>query len=326
MIARKSRLALIAFCILFTTIANAGGEEKPAVRMTGNAHIDFFGASERPISTVSGSRLALMQEGSTEAKEKSPWLAGVLSLALPGAGELYTENYLKAGIFFVAEATAWIFAYTYNKRGDDQTEAFELYANRHWSAVRYANWSIDHRGVLNPGIPGTDYESLVYPDGRVDIGDPEDRPPFDAISWSGLNTLEREIGVGGGTGYTHTLPSYAEQQYYELIGKYEQFSRGWDDANYNDPPDPNDPGSNRIRSNSRRFYEYAEMRAEANNQYDIASTFVSVAVLNHIVSAADAFWSATRYNKALHASVGLRMQPTQIGMMPVKELKLRYEF
>lgn len=312
--------------LLFFCLAEVSAAGKPDQHITGNPRIDFFGLADPTRMTAEPHAMSILQETDVEAREKSPWLAGFISLAVPGAGELYTENYVKAGIFFAIEAASWFVAYSYDKKGDDQTKAFEAYANRHWSAVRYADWSIDHRGALNPTIPATDYEALVFPDGRVEPGDPEDRPPFDVISWVGLSTLERDISAYGNTGYTHVLPSYGEQQYYELIGKYEQFSRGWDDANYNDPPDPNDPSSNRIRSNSRRFYEYAEMRAEANNQYDIASTFVSIAVLNHIVSAVDAFWSATRYNKSLHASVGVRMQRTQIGMVPVRELKMKYEF
>jgi hypothetical protein len=68
------------------------------------------------------------------------------------------------------------------------------------------------------------------------------------------------------------------------------------------------------------------MRAQANNQYDIASTFVSVAVVNHIVSALDAYWTATRFNNSLHASVKMRVEPTQYGVVPVTEARIEYRF
>src|SRR2546426_12086950 len=40
-------------------------------------------------------------------KKKSPWLGALLSGLLPGAGEFYGKNYLKAGIFLGAEVLAW---------------------------------------------------------------------------------------------------------------------------------------------------------------------------------------------------------------------------
>ena len=68
------------------------------------------------------------------------------------------------------------------------------------------------------------------------------------------------------------------------------------------------------------------MRAKANDYYDIASTFISVAVINHVLSAVDAFWSATRYNKALRAEVKVRMKLTPLGLTPMPEAKFTYEF
>ena len=68
------------------------------------------------------------------------------------------------------------------------------------------------------------------------------------------------------------------------------------------------------------------MRANANHMYDIAGTWVSVAVLNHVVSALDAYWSATRYNSALRAEVKMRLQPTLYGLVPVTEARVRYNF
>ena len=147
-------------------------------------------------------------------------------------------------------------------------------------------------------------------------------PPFGCVKWIELNRLERDISAAPDNGYTHQLPYYGAQQYYELIGKYDEFSRGWDDADLRPIAQSDLP----LRSNSQKFYQYAEMRAQANNQYDIASTWVSVAVVNHIVSALDAFWSATRYNNSLHAAVRMRVEPTRYGVAPVTEARVEYRF
>ena len=68
------------------------------------------------------------------------------------------------------------------------------------------------------------------------------------------------------------------------------------------------------------------MRAEANHQYDVSSTWLSVVIVNHVLSALDAYWSATSYNKTLHAEAHMNLIPTNYGMVPYTELKLAYKF
>jgi hypothetical protein len=302
--------------------------ERPERYLTGNAKIDLFtelSFSGWTLNYPNTERRLLQEEELSVTGTKSPWLAGVLSLAVPGAGEVYTKNYLKAGIFFAAEVTFWALAYSNDKKGDDQTALFQAYANKHWNAVRYTNWTLDHLNALNPGNPNLksrdEYSDRIY--GDIITIDPEEcSPPFSCIDWVELNSMERDVAYGAYNGYTHTLPFYNEQQYYELIGKYHQFSRGWDDSD----PDPNRDNVIPIRSTSQRFYEYSRMRAKANDFYHSASTWINIALVNHLLSAVDAFWSATEYNKALHASARTRMIPTQLGLEPVPELNIRYEF
>ncbi len=316
---------LFVLTLLVPLAAFAG--EKPAaaaaVHLTGNRQVDFFGSAE-PALALKDRPVSLQElSESPDGTEKSPWLAGAMSLAIPGAGEVYTKNYIKGAAFFAVEAASWIIHFSYDKKGDNQTALFKAYADEHYSVDRYANWTLAHLSALNPLIPhsATEYHDAIY------VYDPDPSqpcpPPFDCINWAELNAMERDIAAGGSNGYTHSLPYYGEQQYYELIGKYEQFSRGWDDSDPSSPVENNVP----IRSTSARMFQYAEMRAQANNYYDVASTFVSVAVINHILSAADAFWSATRYNKALHAELRMKMQRTPYGYYaPVTQANFRFDF
>ena len=99
------------------------------VKLSGNARIDFSGVQEFP---------ALFQQDAPDASgasRKSPWLAGGLSLVLPGAGEFYAESYLKSAVFLAAEAALWVLAYSYDRKADRQTDFFQNYANAHWSVV-----------------------------------------------------------------------------------------------------------------------------------------------------------------------------------------------
>ena len=47
------------------------------------------------------------------------------------------------------------------------------------------------------------------------------------------------------------------------------------------------------------FTDYSYDRQEANSYYDKATTSLTLVVLNHILSAADAAWSVSMFNKDL---------------------------
>ncbi|MCH7773824.1 MAG: hypothetical protein IH784_05390, partial [Bacteroidetes bacterium] len=76
--------------------------------------------------------------------KKSPVLAGVMSLVLPGSGELYVGEYLKAAIFFAVEVTLITVAVVNNNEGDKLTAEFEAFADEHWSAVDYSEYMMEH--------------------------------------------------------------------------------------------------------------------------------------------------------------------------------------
>jgi len=258
----------------------------PAAPLSGNARVDFS-----PLAAGPASLQEALQDASG-ASRKSPWLAAGLSVVLPGAGEFYTDSYLKSGIFLAVEAALWILANAYDDKGNRQTDFFQNYANAHWSAVAYAQYALANYAPANGNyqviIPGT-------------AGD----PPWMRINWSELNRMEQDIAAtAAGSYYSHILPAYNTQQYYELIGKYPQFNQGWDDA----PPSFAYGGT---RSGEALYYDGT--RGQANTYYTTASTFVAIALVNHVVSAVDAAFSAGSYNRGLHASVETRPVPTQYG-------------
>jgi hypothetical protein len=267
------------------------------VTLSGNARIDFSGMSEFP---------ATFQEGSPDASaasRKSPWLAGGLSLVLPGAGEFYSESYLKSAIFLVAEAALWALAYSYDHKGDRQTDFFQNYANAHWSVVNYAQYAQSHytpgNGPYNWLIPGT-----------------QGYPPWMRVNWAELNRMESDISAtAAGQYYSHVLPGYNSQQYYELIGKYPEFNQGWDDA---------PPSFNYGNQLSAELLYYSGERGKANTYYTTASTYVSIVLLNHVVSTVDAVLSAGSYNRGLHASVGSQRVPAYGGYATVPVLRLSW--
>lgn len=274
---------------------------EPGPRLSGNLRVDLFGFEQ--LATPAP---ALQQSAEQSASRKSPWLAAGMSILVPGSGEAYAQSYVKAAVFFAVEVAAWVLAYTYDKKGNRQTDFFQNFANQHWSVNRYARWTLDNGNAINPNVdlaPYKDPASGVIVNGTV--------------NWGKLNQLESALG----NWYSHNLPAYGEQQYYELIGKYEQFYEGWDDANYELP------GSYDVaRANlSPQNQWYAGERGKANNYYTTASTYVTVAIVNHVVSAIDAAWSAGSYNK-VHAQVGMQTVPARGYFVSVPVVKLKYSF
>lgn len=223
---------------------------------------------------------------------KSPFLAGGLSLLVPGAGEVYAEAYWIAPIFLAAEAVGWYFVVDYNRQGDDATTRFEAFADEHWSAVKYAEW-------LNAYAKNFQGGENAKP---IPIDPNPALPPWERVGWIQMNETEAMIPQ-----FSHRLPRHGEQQYYELIGKYNQYSYGWDDK----LPNGGDGWSD-YREISPRYRSYSGMRGHANELYESATTVVNLLILNHALSALDAAWAASRYNKDLefHSSVRLRHLPS----------------
>lgn len=84
--------------------------------------------------------------------------------------------------------------------------------------------------------------------------------------------------------FSHHMPDTKTQQYYEMIGKYQQFWPGWDDYASKE-------------NSSERQRQYMRMRDDANNKLNTARTWAMVALANHVLSAFDAALSAKRFNK-----------------------------
>lgn len=212
-------------------------------------------------------------------KKKSVGLGVLLSAVLPGAGEFYGENYLKAGIFFGIEVLAWAtFAYFENK-GNKKEEEYIAYADKYWDVRTYARWlkneGFDESSGINPDEPNRD-------------------------------VLREQIMVCERANFSHTMPEYGSQQYYELIGKYQNFQAGWTNLNHIPTKDPGPYNYQTYRDPV--FTNYAAERQKANDFFDYAKIGPITAIVNHILSAADAAWVISSYNNKIKLETGFRMQ------------------
>ena len=284
----------ILFTILALTITILAQESK--LQLSGNLSEDLLISSKDFVIDENDKSVVI--------KKRPPILAAGLSVIIPGAGQFYNDDYWKSAIFVAVEVAAIITAISYNTKGNDQTVKFEAFANSEngWDVDKYAHWSVDNASRINPQIlEGDPILNIFDSNGNV--------------IWSKLNSLETKIG----SWYSHQLAPYDDQQYYEMIGKYQQFNPGWADFNYSDAYTYGDPLT-------KTFLWYADERGKANSYYDVSNLAVKILVANHIISAVEAAFSTNSYNRSLNAEV--KMQSSSVGYNRVfyPEVELSYRF
>jgi hypothetical protein len=231
-----------------------------------------------------------------------PGLAMLGSAILPGTGQAINKKWWRAGLYAAIEAATLGLHLYFQNEAERQEREYIRYANSNWSVVNYAKWLVDYNNYHN----GT---SIPYSALGENIGD---GPAYDtSIDWdrvdlSALRALERNTvyyysdGTQGQT-FSHVLPDYGSQQYYELISKYYQFGTGWNDFGttrdgttlsnlYRLPWDGSAMPAN--------FYLGADKAETFNDNYRHAGNLITLLLANHIASAIDAFFTVKLTNEA----------------------------
>ena len=84
--------------------------------------------------------------------------------------------------------------------------------------------------------------------------------------------------------------------------------------------------SSALATGKYKFTYYSIERGKANDYYSNATTFVTVAVVNHVVSAVDAAWSAHSHNKSVHVGMDIHRVPYGFTRVYVPAAKVEYSF
>ncbi|MCX8056501.1 MAG: DUF5683 domain-containing protein [Ignavibacteria bacterium] len=241
-----------------------------------------------------------------DVKLKSPVVAGVLSALVPGAGEIYNGDYLKAILFLAVEGATIYLNHHYTNKGDNQTKYFQDFADEHWSVVRYAQW-------LNQ------WASALGGNANIQINPDQSLKPWERVNWNQLNQAERTIKE-----FSHTLYPHGHQQYYEMIGKYPQYSQGWDDSKF--ALGIYSVAGEYYYDTKGKFIYYSGLRGKANDYYNIADKALIVTITNHIISMIDAIISANRYNSKVKVEMSLERIQTPLFVEYNPQLKLKFAF
>jgi len=185
------------------------------------------------------------------------YLPVLLSLLVPGTGEIYMGYYVRGVALVGVEVAAWMGYAYYHNMGLDSRAEYEAFADAHWN---YDKWVGDHALWRDPSYVGVD---------------PKDFAALDSI---GSNYWE------GWPPY-HTWHSKEEekQNYYENIGKYDWFISGWEDW---------DPVAQPHESGMRTTYR--AMRKESNDELDKATEFIYLSIAVRVFSLVETVLLARR--------------------------------
>ena len=266
---------------------------------------------------------------------RTPALAFGMSAVVPGLGQAYNKSWIRAAVAGALEIGLWTGYFTWRGQGRDGETAYQIFADRDWSAYRYGAWLNEYPGYDGPDL---DIASIADVDFMSPGGWTADQEQRVAAFFEDLRAAERASrynnadGTGTGATFSHVLPNHGDQQYYELIGKYFQYGAGWSD--WCAGRDPNDAGCFSIEGFEQRdafaqktslFFAYAEDHADANTLLRRASRTTSIIVANHALAALDALLTARFHNRGLEieSSISLRQGPDGV-VSPVANVRLTF--
>lgn len=217
-----------------------------------------------------------------------PGLAFVSSAILPGLGQAANRQWWKTALFAGIEIGA--IAIYYERRAHARSVERDYWekADNNWSVVQYAEFLANYSQI--------DFElrDVFFEDGWAAYMANSGRPTFNHLTdqgWINLSELNRletlTLYRSTGMPFSHVVPAYNSQQYYELVSKYFQFGPGWRD--WNDATMNIDGG---IADMSPMWREHTRMEEEFNDAYRLSSNMLMVLLANHVFSAFDALFTS----------------------------------
>ncbi len=300
-----SAFILPVFCFLIATSASAQFLYPSGPRVTEQPHNPLLASyALTSVTSVAPDTIPMAFAGSGDANSpgrKSGFLAAALSLVIPGLGEYYVGDHVWRGMIFTGmEAGLWIGMIHCQQQYNSDQNAFYSYSDAHFCVERYANF-LDSTLVLDSATPSAHVHSC-------------DWRQISRSDWNLINQAEAELDSLTSNqlnppDFNHRLinPNDDEQQYNEMISKYDQYIPGWD----------------AISSWSTASF----MRANAQHQADIANDFLFGIFLNHVLSAIDAALLARDHNSAIELHGDLIQHPYPdgtMGFIPTANIEYRF--
>ena len=273
--------------------------------------------------------------------KNNPGIAFAASALVPGSGQALNGKWIRAGIYFAVEAAGLIYYFDRNAAARRQERAYENFTHENWSVVAYAQWLVQYSDANNLDQNELDaLRDMVFSGGRP-IAPMWGNTPSD---WSKVNIailheVEKQtpfiLNTPEGcwdsnppncdrrSEFSHELPQYGSQQYYELISKYYQFQPGWRDWYSEITTAENQTTAlyqymwNGQDQPFTLFYQGRDRAEQFNDNYRKAGNILKLLLVNHVVSAFDALFTVQLKNSRIE---------TNANMLSMEQLSLTWRF
>lgn len=215
----------------------------------------------------------------------TPVKAMFKSFLLPGWGQMQNQDHWWKSVMFAGIETIGItLSISYGSRAEVIRGQFEAYGDAHWTLERwYKNTKIIFPDRWQEILIGTHKLGLkigknyYYSDQLAQL--------IQQYSWSEISVIR-------------------DRDFYENIGKYDQFVGGWDDP-FDDPFDSEGNWYMVKKGNvesiilTKHKDDYRDQRHESNLLKHYSRYTVSLVMFNHLVSGLEAAWTANKQSKIM---------------------------
>jgi len=214
------------------------------------------------------------------------------SLILPGVGQWYNKSPgWKIGLFAGIEAASIFSGLQWRKKAEDIRLKYEIFADQNWDLEKWVFNTLNTPlgNYADVHINGTHKLILVLSGSLAE-------QYGNYVSSDSLENNAHWV-------YTGEVNLLRDRDFYENIGKYDQFVGGWTDCY--DPENnqlwfevEKDVGdSTEIIISTFNKEDYVDQRARSNDYLNIAKFAVSAVMFNHVISALEAVWSTQIRNR-----------------------------
>lgn len=253
-----------------------------------------------------------------KGRYKSPKKAMFMSLVVPGSGQLYTGGssftYVRGAVYLALEAALWGGWYYFSVyKYDNQVKNYKKFAKKHYSIGRYEKEMLDLVNQLASESEESYFETR-YMNSRESFCE----AIYGKASASGCYTAGKmfDNDAAHAARFRNNPVSLGEEvkavgSFYDGSALYSEISDksyvlGWDDVEdaelaMNLHLDDDYDGEYIPLAKSKNMKEYRDMRSKATDYANMQAWFFGGLIVNHLVSAVDAAFTANAHNKELYS-------------------------
>lgn len=259
-----------------------------------------------------------------ELPRTKPAIALFSSAIIPGSGQAMNGKWGRAAAYFLVDVASILYYVDRNNTAKRNERTYEEYANKNWSVLAYGQWLVEYsrannlpNGYDNPGGLAEQVFGKTPTWGNT----PNDWSEVDLATIRAVEVQTKYYYPDFILSeFSHVVQDYGSQQYYELMSKYYQFQPGWQDFH-----------TNRLADGETHFYRYTwdanmltanfiegrDRAEEFNNNYRQAGNILKLMLVNHVVSAFDAYFTVKLKNSRIE---------TQANLLRAESLSVTWHF